>query len=561
MRKILSLFLVTTLLIGSLHAQVMVQGISHPTAQQSSPTKAKPQLRADKSFTFDDIKFWVGSGSNQAAMVIEWHDGKTPDALVWGYRWNGEASGHDMIVAIAKADPRLVLLTQQTGWMGYTIDGIGYSEQTLHITYDLEGARTEPKNAFKYEPPITNPLLGQTGFPSNPASDVANAIREGLSTGVIYHPINAQLYGYPSYDYDYWKCNTAGGHWKAGWYSGYWSYFIKDSQAGTLSYSDKGSTSRQLTNGSWDAWSWNGDMETSSGAILGDHFIAAPKPVDPDPDPEPSVIPVSGITLTPGSFSMQPGSEAILTASVSPGNAADRSVSWRSSNPAIASVHGGAVTALKPGTTTITATTTDGGYTANCKITVMEEVVPDVSVSGSAATISFPKVKETTTYEIRLYKYKDGNTIALVTTYVADINGKIIHEIKASGLRASSDLVSITLTNLEASSGYIAQIQAMKGLETIATYYTEQFVTSSGTVNSEDAVSDSRQAFYINCMLHLRNLEGYQFHLIALNGQVKESFRVSSSSELYPVAQSSGVYILAGEKNNDKISFKIQIIN
>lgn len=46
---------------------------------------------------------------------------------------DGEASGHDMIVAIAKADPRLVLLTQYTGPMGYTIDGIGYSESTMNI--------------------------------------------------------------------------------------------------------------------------------------------------------------------------------------------------------------------------------------------------------------------------------------------------------------------------------------------------------------------------------------------------------------------------------------------
>ena len=93
-----------------------------------------------------------------------------------------------MIVAIAKADPKLLLLTQYTGWMGYTIDGIGYGDN-LDVRYDLDGAKNEPKNAFKFEPPITNPLLGQTGFPENPAGDVAAAIRQGVQTGVIYHPI------------------------------------------------------------------------------------------------------------------------------------------------------------------------------------------------------------------------------------------------------------------------------------------------------------------------------------------------------------------------------------
>ena len=33
---------------------------------------------------------------------------------------------------------------------------------------------------------------GQTGFPENPAGDVAAAIRQGVQTGVIYHPINAE---------------------------------------------------------------------------------------------------------------------------------------------------------------------------------------------------------------------------------------------------------------------------------------------------------------------------------------------------------------------------------
>ena len=69
--------------------------------------KTKSQLRADASFSFDDIQFWVGSGSKRAALVIEWHDGNRPDAMVWGYRWDGEATGHDMIVAIAKADQKL----------------------------------------------------------------------------------------------------------------------------------------------------------------------------------------------------------------------------------------------------------------------------------------------------------------------------------------------------------------------------------------------------------------------------------------------------------------------
>ena len=137
MRKILSLFFVMALCVVGLSAQGLVQGQPHPSAP-NVPVKPKSQLRADASFSFDDIQFWVGSGSKRAALVIEWHDGNQPDAMVCGYRWDGEATGHDMIVAIAQADPRLVLLTQYTGWMGYTIDGIGYGESRLNNSYDLE---------------------------------------------------------------------------------------------------------------------------------------------------------------------------------------------------------------------------------------------------------------------------------------------------------------------------------------------------------------------------------------------------------------------------------------
>jgi hypothetical protein len=60
--------------------------------------------------SFDDIKFWVGTGANRAALVIDWQDGTSP-ALAWGYRWDGSATGEAMVNAIALADPRLEVET------------------------------------------------------------------------------------------------------------------------------------------------------------------------------------------------------------------------------------------------------------------------------------------------------------------------------------------------------------------------------------------------------------------------------------------------------------------
>lgn len=555
MRRILSLFFLTALFFGTLSAQVTVQGQPYPMAKRAL-SEAETQFRSDANFTFDNIRFWVGSGSKKAALVIEWHDGKSPDALVWGYRWDGEANGHDMIVAIAKADPRLVLLTQHTGWMGYTIGGVGYSEQTLNITYDLESARTDPKNAFEFESPITNPLLGQTGFPSAPAADVANAIREGVGSGVIYHPFNAQRYGYPSYDYDHWLCNT-GGHWKAGWYKGYWSYFIKDSQTGTFSYSGLGSTSRQLTDGSWDAWSWNGNMETSSGTSPGSFFTAAPAPADiptpPDPDP---AVGVTGVTLNTSTLRLQVGLTATLAATITPVNADNKSISWTTSNREVATVSNGVVTAIKAGTARISVTTASGNHTASCDVTVAEPVVPELTYNGSAVVLSFPKSAEATSYEIRVYQTKDNKPV-LHSTYVTDANGNIVTELRMLAIRplSAAGLISVPLTKINPAGVYSLEIRVMKGLDIVDTYRGSY----AGTVGNDLVTSDNRRAFYANKTLHLVDLAGYRLYLFDISGRLKETLQVINPTEAHPLSLSPGVYILAGKSSNGNVSIKFQV--
>ena len=554
MRKFLSFFFVMAFYVVGAYAQVLVQGQPHPSARNIS-TKQESQLRADASFTFDDIQYWVGNGSNKAALVIEWHDGNRPDAMVWGYRWDGEATGHDMIVAIAQADPRLVLLTQYTGWMGYTIDGIGYGESRLNISYDLEGAKSEPKNAFKFEPPITNPLLGQTSHPEHPAEDVAAAIRQGVQTGVIYHPINAERYGYPSYDYDHWSCSN-GIHWQAGWYYGYWSYFVRSSQTSNFSYSGLGATSRVLTDGCWDAWSWNGNMNTSEGTQPGDVFVAATIPSGGGGDePEIPVIHVTSISLNKSSLRLQAGANAILAASISPVNADNKQVTWSSSDTGIATVEDGVVTGAKPGVVKITARSVDGGYTAVCEVTVTETVTPEIDFEGTGAVISFPKVEEATSYEVRVYRYENGS-YKKIGTYVADAEGNIITELLTKGLRATSGKVSVPLKNLGKDDAYRIEIQVMNGLDVIDTYMVEK---SSDPVSNETMVPVIPKVSYQNGALRFEHLAGYQIYLMQINGKMLERFVIQVREELHPISLPSGNYLLIGEKDGDKKTFKIHI--
>ncbi|MBQ0093198.1 MAG: Ig-like domain-containing protein [Bacteroidales bacterium] len=84
-------------------------------------------------------------------------------------------------------------------------------------------------------------------------------------------------------------------------------------------------------------------------------------------------VSVAGVSLSKTSLSLEVDAISTLNATVTPSNAPDKSVSWSSSNTGVATVdQSGKVTAVKAGSATITVTTTDGGYTATCSVTVKE---------------------------------------------------------------------------------------------------------------------------------------------------------------------------------------------
>ncbi len=51
--------------------------------------------------SFDDVQYWVGDGANRSVLAIQWNDGKEPRSLAWGFRWDGEVTGLDMLRAVA----------------------------------------------------------------------------------------------------------------------------------------------------------------------------------------------------------------------------------------------------------------------------------------------------------------------------------------------------------------------------------------------------------------------------------------------------------------------------
>ena len=92
----------------------------------------------------------------------------------------------------------------------------------------------------------------------------------------------------------------------------------------------------------------------------------------------PEIVPVSQITLNKAETSISVGNSETLTATVAPENAANKALTWASSDEDVATVApDGTVTAVKAGAATITATAADGsGKSATCTVTVIGGTTP-----------------------------------------------------------------------------------------------------------------------------------------------------------------------------------------
>ena len=100
------------------------------------------------------------------------------------------------------------------------------------------------------------------------------------------------------------------------------------------------------------------------------------------------VIEVTNITLNPTSLELEEGESKTITATVTPSNATDGTVTWSSSDESVATVSKGVVTAVGEGNATITATA--GEKSAKCSVKVTAKYIPvtKVELNRDTATIN-----------------------------------------------------------------------------------------------------------------------------------------------------------------------------
>lgn len=97
--------------------------------------------------SFDDIKNWTGTGTNRSALVLQWNDGANPVSLVWGFRWNDNATGMDMLRAIGGTtvvrEPgggaEIETLTGADSALVFTMERYGFGDAVYSMVYNPGG--------------------------------------------------------------------------------------------------------------------------------------------------------------------------------------------------------------------------------------------------------------------------------------------------------------------------------------------------------------------------------------------------------------------------------------
>jgi hypothetical protein len=185
-------------------------------------------------FTFDDVDYWVGTGTSRAALVIDWVENSTePAALVWGYRWDGTAYGRDMLTAIVAADDRLFAKLGGSPTNPVAVYGLGYDANN-DGTFALDGGSGFDAGGFAY----TGPADGSTSL------DAADYYAEG-------------------------------------WFTGFWHFGIASLNpydGGSWSDIPAGMAGRLLADGAWDSWTFS---PTFNFAAFAENPSAAATPFPP----------------------------------------------------------------------------------------------------------------------------------------------------------------------------------------------------------------------------------------------------------------------------------------
>ncbi|MFC5471306.1 Ig-like domain-containing protein, partial [Cohnella suwonensis] len=231
-----------------------------------------------------------------------------------------------------------------------------------------------------------------------------------------------------------------------------------------------------------------------------------------------ATVPVTGVALDQSTLSLTVGGTVgTLAETVSPSNATDKSVTWSSSNPLVATVSSsGVVTPVAAGTATITVTTTDGNKTATSAVTVSAATVPVTGVALDKSTLSLTV----------------GGTVGTLAETVSPSNAT-----DKSVTWSSSNTLVATVS----SSGVVTPVAAGKATITVTTTDGSKTATSEVTVSAATVPVTGVALDKSTLALTVGGTVGTLAETVSPSNATDKSVTWSSSNTLVATVSSSGV--------------------
>lgn len=137
--------------------------------------------------------------------------------------------------------------------------------------------------------------------------------------------------------------------------------------------------------------------------------------------------PVAELTVSKSSVSIEEGKSTSVTTKIRPNDAANKKLSWKSSNTAIATVSNGTISGKKPGSCQVTVSTTDGsGISKTIAVTVTKKPDPPKPVIPSnKGGDGVPRVGDVVTFNGKYY-YDSWGKRPAGSLYSGVTNGVVI---------------------------------------------------------------------------------------------------------------------------------------
>ena len=111
----------------------LAMSIAGAFAQNFNHPKSGDVSTKTPTVSTSDIQYWIGSGSNEAILIISWDESSPAQSLAWGYRWNGTKTAADMLLDINNTDARLSISGVSAGY----ISDISYYDGTYNLATEL----------------------------------------------------------------------------------------------------------------------------------------------------------------------------------------------------------------------------------------------------------------------------------------------------------------------------------------------------------------------------------------------------------------------------------------